>query len=176
MEILKPRLKNIYQMYVNSTNVIEEQYKQFEDRKTYSTEMILNKKTEKNELINNEREKYKKYIDEALSVRLSQLEADPKVLNSVEYQTKLNNTISLINLSKGDVNPSSLDFIIEARDIDTLKAIRKGVSDEVKTYLDKNDLSKSINDLKSRCESLKEAMNPDNDTYWARLAIHETLN
>ncbi|EPZ61882.1 hypothetical protein, partial [Paraclostridium sordellii] len=58
MEVLKPKLKNIYDEYSNKLNSLNNDYNQFEDTEYYASSFIRNKEIEKDSKLSDLRESY----------------------------------------------------------------------------------------------------------------------
>ena len=176
MDKLRPRLKSIYEMYVDNTKKIEVEYeKYFKDgaNKIYANELIIKKKVELEQQLYNVGINHERYMNEALNVRVSQLDPDANTINSIEYQTKLSNTLNLLSMSKGNVDTKLIDFIVEARDTSTMDILQEAYPQtEISHYLEKNNIKNTIEDMTEKVEVLKSVLNPQNkDTYRSRVAI-----
>lgn len=182
MEILKPKLKNIYDEYSNKLNSLNNEYKQFEDTEYYASSFIRNKEIEKDSKLSDLRESYIQKVSEGTNSRLKEFEPNTSLINSLEYQTKLTNILNLLNMSKGNIEVSMLDFIVEARDKNTLDIIKNTYSDyeeapKLFEYFSLNNLDEAIAGIKFVCDGLVDVIKfGEEHSYNTRVAVYNLNN
>ena len=99
------------------------------------------------------------------------------IISSSDYQTRLSNTLSLLSLSKGKIDISSLEYIAEAGDMNTLNIISNAYSDnfELVNYARENDTNNLMEKVEVLAEYTKQGMDINNNTLTAQMA-REILN
>lgn len=98
------------------------------------------------------------------------------VVDSLEYQTRLNNFIKLMELSKGDINKEAYQFIIEAKDSMTLKVLAGAFKNN--TMLNeffKIDPVTHEKILKKKTNMIKAYIQNNNDVY-SKVKADDILN
>lgn len=182
METLKPKLKNIYDEYLNKLNVLNEDYKQYQNTDYYASSFIRNKEIEKDSNLSDLRESYIQKVREVTNSRLKEFEPNTSLINSLEYQTKLTNILNLLNMSKGNIEVSMLDFIVEARDKNTLDIIKNTYSDyeeapKLFEYFSLNNLDEAIAGIKFVCDGLVDVIKfGEEHSYNTRVAVYNLNN
>ncbi|EPZ61755.1 hypothetical protein, partial [Paraclostridium sordellii] len=102
--------------------------------------------------------------------------------NSLEYQTKLTNILNLLNMSKGNIDVSVLDFMVEARDKNTLDIIKNTYSDyeeapKLFEYFSLNNLDEAIAGIKFVCDGLVDVIKfGEEHSYNTRVAVYNLNN
>ena len=176
MKELSKKFLDIYNTYTSEIDRLNKEYEPYTDAhayETYAQSLIDRKNTERLDTLRCLDSKYHRFIEEALSVRLSKLEPDTNIINSLEYQTKLSNTLSLLNMTNGNIDGKSLNFIAEARDIDTLKAIKDAYKENTNLaiWIACNDLSANIERMERNTRSMIGNINFANDSSLTRTGI-----
>lgn len=178
MEILNPKLKNIYDEYSNKLNSLNNEYKQFEDTEYYASSFIRNKEIEKDSKLSDLRESYIQKVSEVTNSRLKEFEPNTSLINSLEYQTRLSNVLNLLNMSKGNIDVSMLDFIVEAKDTNTLDIIKNTYSDYEKApklfeYFSLNNVDETVAGIKLCCNGLIDVIKfGEEHSYNTRVAVY----
>lgn len=178
MEILKTKLKNIYDEYSNKLNVLNDEYKQYQNTDYYASSFISNKEAEKNSKLNDLKEIYIKKVNEATNNRLKDFEPNTSLINSLEYQTRLSNVLNLLNMSKGNIDVSMLDFMVEAKDTNTLDIIKNTYSDYEKApklfeYFSLNNVDETVAGIKLCSNGLIDVIKFGEEySYNTRVAVY----
>lgn len=180
MKELSKKFLDIYNAYTSEIDRLNKEYEPYTNEyayETYAQSLIDRKNTERLDSLTCLDNKYHRFIEEALSVRLSELEPDANIINSLEYQTKLSNTLSLLNITNGKIDVNSLNFIAEARDIDTLKAIKDAYKENtiLAMWINCNDLSSNIERMEKNTRNMKGNINFANDSSLTRTGIIASL-
>lgn len=123
MENLKTQILNEFKEYWKKEDNLLEQNKQYFDTEKYTQEFIQNKKAE----LDRTKEAYRKIASEKFerlgNNYINSLKVDTDKIDSLEYQTKLANTLKLLELNNGNTSKENLEFLINARDYNTLKTL-----------------------------------------------------
>lgn len=123
MENLKNEILNEFKNYWAKEDKLIQDNAQYLDKNTYSEEFIKNKKAE----LDRSKEAYRKITSEKFEKLgkkfIEGLKVDTEKIDSLEYQTKLANVLKIIELKDGNISKNNLQFMINARDIDTLQAL-----------------------------------------------------
>ena len=153
------RFNAIYKMLVDDVDTIINQYKEYENKEVYSEDFIKNKKIEKKALLDARISQHRKFIDEAVNVHISNNFApNTKVIESLEYQTRLTNILTLLNASKGEINLNNLDFIVDAKDSGTMEALRDAYPKTLTNWEIENNSKYMSDAIISRAGTVKGAM------------------
>ena len=153
------RFNAIYKMLVDDVDTIINQYKEYENKEVYSEDFIKNKKIEKKALLDARISQHRKFIDEAVNVHISNNFApNTKVIESLEYQTRLTNILTLLNASKGEINLNNLDFIVDAKDSGTMEALRAAYPKTLTNWEIENNSKYMSDAIISRAGTVKGAM------------------
>ena len=153
------RFNAIYKMLGDDVDTIINQYKEYENKEVYSEDFIKNKKIEKKALLDARISQHRKFIDEAVNVHISNNFApNTNVIESLEYQTRLTNILTLLNASKGEINPNNLDFIVDAKDFGTMEALRAAYPKTLTNWEIENNPKYISDAIISRAGTVKGAM------------------
>ncbi len=164
MDKLRDKLRPIWNNYKSDVREIESRYKVYlssDAKDTYSDTFINGKREEQNNEIDNLRIKYEKMMDDALEHRLKEFEPKEKIINFLEYQAKLSNTLSILEMSEGEVDGNILKFILEANDNVTFSVIKRkyeGFMTPLSEWLSRNDNSKLVDRIEKFTKDLKNNM------------------
>ena len=171
------RLYSIYKMLGDDVDTITNQYKEYENKEIYTEEFLKNKENEKKSLLDARISQHRRFIDEAVNVHISNNFApNTKVIESLEYQTRLNNILTLLNVSKGEINLSNLDFIVDARDSGTMEALRSAYPNTLTNWEIENNPKYMSDAIISRAGTVKGAMEIDHiSNQMTRNAVLESL-
>lgn len=179
MNNFKKSLKAIYDKATKDSNFVYSSYDKYlgnEGRKMYSQEFLqkyINERKGKLDKINQDAEIE---INAALKGYMARLEPNTKVIDSLEYQTKLNNLLTMLQLQNikidTKIDTSMFDFVTEARDTKTMKLIQNAFHNSyLNVYFDEHDPQIEKTMAKNLAEGCKTAIQGGND-YKSQLAIH----
>ena len=123
MEQLKTQILQEFENYWAKEDKLIQDNAQYFDTEKYTEEFIKNKKAE----LDRSKEAYRKMSSEKFerlgNNYINSLKVDTQTINSSEYQTKLANVLKIIELKDGNISKNNLEFMINARDTDTLQAL-----------------------------------------------------
>lgn len=123
MENLKNEILQEFENYWAKEDKLIQDNAQYFDTEKYTKEFIENKKAE----LDRAKETYRKMSSEKFerlgNNYINSLKVDTQTINSLEYQTKLANVLKIIELKDGNISKNNLEFMINARDTDTLQAL-----------------------------------------------------
>lgn len=123
MEQLKTQILQEFENYWAKEDKLIQDNAQYLDTEKYTEEFIQNKKAE----LDRSKEAYRKMSTknfERLEKKFIEgLKVDTDTINTLEYQTKLANTLKLLELNNGNTSKENLEFLINARDYNTLKTL-----------------------------------------------------
>ena len=123
MENLKNEILQEFENYWAKEDKLIQDNAQYLDKNTYSDEFIENKKAE----LNRTKEAYRKISSEKFerlgNDYIKSLKVDTNKIDSLEYQTKLANVLKIIELKDGNISRDSIQFMVNARDVNTLQAL-----------------------------------------------------
>lgn len=187
MDKLRAKLKPIWERYKRDVYVVEEKYKKYREGETkvYSTDYSEKKYAEQKAELQVLVEKYHPLIDRALEDRLRELEPKRNIIDSIEYQTKLSNTLNLLTMTEGEVDNSYLDFIVQANDTTVLEMLDKKyreTSTNAGEWIRQNNYLKQIermrkftNDVKSKVRNDFTSQLFDNNTWNVGILEYVTI-
>ena len=123
MENLKNEILQEFENYWAKEDKLMEDNAQYFDTEKYTQEFIKNKKAE----LNRTKEAYRKISSEKFerlgNDYIKSLKVDTNKIDSLEYQTKLANVLKIIELKDGNISRDSIQFMVNARDVNTLQAL-----------------------------------------------------
>ena len=123
MENLKNEILQEFENYWAKEDKLMEDNAQYFDTEKYTQEFIENKKAE----LNRSKEIYRKMSSENFerlgNNYINSLKVDTNKIDSLEYQTKLSNILKIIELKDGNISRDSIQFMVNARDVNTLQAL-----------------------------------------------------
>ena len=178
---LEIKIKDIYNKTAETEAKIRQEYERYsspEAKNIYAQKLIDDKLAECKDRVLTYRNAQKGNIEFAYKNLLEGLKPNQEVINSLEYQTRLSNTLNLLALSKGDINTDQLDFICEAMDENTLNIIKDAYKDNVLLgkYIEDNSIATKIEEANWTRDVWKRALYYENDSYMNRLARHDIEN
>lgn len=181
MNNYKKNIRQIYKKHLAEVQNINKKYDRYFAEHTnekYAEVFLEKKRNEKKAELQGVYNEAGVEINKSLDDYMQTLLPDEKVINSLEYQTKLNNVLNLLAITKGNINTSILDFIVLANDIETLQAIKKGYSNNVnlQVYIDENNLDTTRTVATMFADGCKLALDKNNKSYNAELARYNIEN
>lgn len=181
---LENKIKNIYYKTAETEAKIKQEYERYsspEAKNIYAQKLIDDKLAECKDRVLTYRNAQKGNIEFEYKNLLEGLKPNQEVINSLEYQTRLSNTLNLLALSKGDINTNQLDqldFICEAMDENTLNIIKDAYRDNVLLgkYIEDNSIATKIEEANWTRDTGKRALDFENESYMNRLARWDIEN
>ena len=122
MQNLKTKVKKHIRDYYRICRGIESEYSIYETKKAknlYAPMFIQGKLNEKITKLKNARLDLNDKIEDELLFFIADIRPDQEEINSISYQTKLNNVLNLLSLDP-ELDESYFDFMVEANDFKTL--------------------------------------------------------
>ena len=172
---LENKIKKIYYETSKTEASIKQEYEYYrseEATRKYSQNFLDDKLAECKERIQAYRNAQKNNIESEYKNVIEDLKPKQDIISSLEYQTRLSNTLNLLSLSKGNIDTSQLQYIFDAGDDETLNIIKSAYKDNIVLgdYIDKNN-----NIAKKECAGQvrdvgKRALDFENNGYMQRLA------
>ena len=123
MENLKNEILQEFKNYWAKEDKLMEDNAQYFDTEKYTEEFIKNKKAELDRSKEAYRKMSSKNFERLGNNYINSLKVDKNKIDSLEYQTKLANTLKLLELNNGNTSKENLEFLINARDYNTLKTL-----------------------------------------------------
>ena len=123
MEDLKRDILKEFESYWSNEDKIINDNKEYLDKNKYSGEFIQKKKGEIERSKEVFRNLSRSNFDRLEEKYIKSLKVDTETIDSLEYQTKLSNILKIIEMKEGNVSKDKLQFMINARDTDTLLAL-----------------------------------------------------
>lgn len=124
MEELKREIVKEFESYwINEDKVINNN-KEYLDSNKYSGEFIEKKKIEIEKSKETFRNISRRNFERLEEKYIKSLKVDTETIDSIEYQTKLSNILKIIEMKEGNISKDKLQFMINARDSDTLSVLR----------------------------------------------------
>lgn len=178
---LKNKIKNIYYETAETEAKIKQEYERYsspEAKNIYAQKLIDDKLAECKDRVQTYRNAQKGNIEFEYKNLLEGLKPNQEVINSLEYQTRLSNTLNLLALSKGNINTDQLNFICEAMDENTLNIIKDAYKDNVLLgkYIEDNSIATKIENANWTRDTGKRALDFENESYMNRLARWDIEN
>lgn len=178
---LEIKIKDIYNKTAETEAKIRQEYERYSSpdaKNIYAQKLIDDKLAECKGRIQNYRNAQKSNIEAAHRTVIETLKPNQEVINSLEYQTRLSNTLNLLALSKGNIDTDQLNFICEAMDENTLNIIKDAYKDNVLLgkYIEDNSIATKIEDANWTRDTGKRALDFENESYMNRLARWDIEN
>lgn len=178
---LENKIKNIYYKTAETEAKIKQEYERYsspEAKNIYAQKLIDDKLAECKDRVLTYRNAQKGNIEFEYKKLLEGLKPNQEVINSLEYQTRLSNTLNLLALSNGNIDTEQLGFICEAMDENTLNIIKDAYKDNVLLgkYIEDNSIATKIEDANWTRDTGKRALDFENESYMNRLARWDIEN
>ena len=178
MENMKKKIKSHIQDYYFECRAIEAKYKEFETKEArnyYAPVLIQEKLTEKITKLKDARLDLNNDIEKEFLIFVDSIKPDTQIINSIEYQTKLSNLLSLLNLDN-ELDEVYFNFMEEANDFTTLELLKDKYKSKVLfKVFDKVDKEKVIADARLELRLLNNYIDHDKN-FGMEDSILNTLN
>ena len=126
MQNLKIKVKKHIKNYYSTCRGIESEYSVYETKEAknlYAPMFIQQKLNEKITKLKNARLDLNDKIEDELLFFIADIRPDQEEINSISYQTKLNNVLNLLSLDS-ELDESYFDFMVEANDFKTVELLK----------------------------------------------------
>lgn len=178
---LESKIKKIYYETSKIEASIKQEYEKYlnpDAANIYAQKLIDNKLAECKEKIQAYRNAQKNNIELEYKNVIEDLKPKQDIISSLEYQTRLSNTLNLLNLSKGNIDTSQLQYMFDAGDDETLNTIKDAYKDNtiLSKYIEENSIAAKIEYAKQVRDTGKRALEFENDGYMQRLARWDIEN
>ena len=127
MENMKVKIKKHIENYYAKCERIRAEYAEYETKEArnyYAPVLIQEKLTEKITKLKDARLELEQNMDNEFLLFVDSIKINKKIIDSVEYQTKLSNVFNLLNLNS-ELDESFFDFMVEANDFVTLELLKE---------------------------------------------------
>ena len=178
---LEIKIKDIYNKTAETEAKIRQEYERYsspEAKNIYAQKLIDDKLAECKDRVLTYRNEQLANIELAYKNAIEVLKPNQEVINSLEYQTRLSNTLNLLALSKGNIDTGQLNFICEAMDENTLNIIKDAYKDNVLLgkYIEDNSIATKIEEANWTRDIGKRALDFEDESYMNRLARWDIEN
>ena len=147
MQNLKIKVKKHIKNYYSTCKGIESKYAMYETKEAknlYAPIFIQQKLNEKITKLRDARLDLDDKIEDELLFFIADIRPNQEEINSIGYQTKLNNVLNLLSLDP-ELDESYFDFMVEANDFKTVELLKNKYKSKVLTLVfDKVDKEKVI--------------------------------
>ena len=183
MQNYKKSIKQIYDRAIKEQNFVYSSYDRYlndEARKMYNSDFLQKYIDERQSKLDKINQDAAININKTLEEYMAKLGPNKEVIDSLEYQTKLNNLLTMLQLQNikidTKIDTSMFDFITEARDTKTMKLIQNAFHNSyLNVYVQENSVEIEEAMAKQLADGAKRAIAGGTD-YNSQVAIYQMEN